>query len=44
MAFLEQNNILFDYQYGFRRLYLTTLAVIEFFDNIQSGSSIKGTM
>ena len=34
IAFLEQYNILFDYQYGFRRLYSTTLALIDFSDNI----------
>ena len=34
IAFLEQYNIRFDYQYGFRRLYSTTLALIEFSDII----------
>ena len=36
VRFLEANKILFEYQYGFRKLYPTTLALIEFTD-----SSIK---
>ena len=31
---LEVNKILFEYQYGFRKLYSTTLALIEFTDSI----------
>ena len=34
VKFLEDNKILFDYQYGFRKLYSTTLAFIEFTDSI----------
>ena len=34
VKFLEVNRILFEYQYGFRKLYSTTLALIEFTDNI----------
>ena len=33
--FLEINHILFDYQFGFRKLHSTTLALIEFTDNIR---------
>ena len=33
--FLEINHILFDYQFGFRKLHSTTLALIEFPDNIR---------
>ena len=32
--FLEINNVIFDYQYGFRKLHSTTLALLEFSDNI----------
>ena len=32
--FLELNKILFKYQYGFRKLYSTTLALVEFTDTI----------
>ena len=31
---IERNQILFNYQYGFRKLHSTTLALIEFTDNI----------
>ena len=34
VKFLEVNRILFECQYGFRKLYSTTLALIEFTDNI----------
>ena len=34
LAFLYNNEILYDYQYGFRKIYSTTLAMIEFSDNI----------
>ena len=34
VRFLTDNKILFDYQYGFRKLYSTTLALMEFTDNI----------
>ena len=34
VTFLETHKIMFDYQYGFRKLYSTTLALIEFTDNI----------
>ena len=34
VEFLEANKILFEYQYGFRKLYTTTLALIEFTDII----------
>ena len=34
VKFLEINKILFKYQYGFRKLYSTTLALIEFRDKI----------
>ena len=34
VKFLEVNRILFEYQYGFRKLNSTTLALIEFTDNI----------
>ena len=34
VKFLEVNKILFKYQYGFRKLYSTTLALIEFADSI----------
>ena len=34
VKFLEINKILFKYQYGFRKLYSTTLALIEFTDRI----------
>ena len=35
VRFLEINHILFDYQFGFRKLHSTTLALIEFTDNIR---------
>ena len=35
VRFLEINHILFDYQFGFRKLHCTTLALIEFTDNIR---------
>ena len=31
---LELNKILFEYQYGFRKLYSTTLTLVEFTDTI----------
>ena len=34
--FLEVNEILFDFQFGFRRLHSTTLALIEFTDNMRN--------
>ena len=34
VKFLEFNKILFKYQYGFRKLYSTTLALVEFTDTI----------
>ena len=34
VKFLEINKILFKYQYGFRKLYSTTLALIKFTDKI----------
>ena len=34
VKFLDPNRILFEYQYGFRKLYSTTLALIEFTDSI----------
>ena len=34
VKFLEVNKILFEYQYGFRKLYSTTLALTEFTDSI----------
>ena len=34
VKFLELNKILFKYQYGFRKLYSTTLALVEFTDTI----------
>ena len=34
VKFIEVNKILFEYQYGFRKLYSTTLALIEFTDSI----------
>ena len=34
VKFLEINKILFKYQYGFRKLYSTTLALLEFTDKI----------
>ena len=34
--FLECNNVLFKYQFGFRKLYSTTLALIEFTDKVRS--------
>ena len=34
VQFLERNQILFNYQYGFRKLHSTTLALIEFTDTI----------
>ena len=36
VKFLELNKILFDFQFGFRRLHSTTLALIEFTDNIRN--------
>ena len=35
VRFLEINHILFDYQFGFRKLHSTTLGLIEFTDNIR---------
>ena len=35
VRFLEINHILFDYQFGFRNLHSTTLALIEFTNNIR---------
>ena len=35
VRFLEINHILFDYQFGLRKLHSTTLALIEFTDNIR---------
>ena len=34
VKFIEANKILFEYQYGFRKLYSTTLALIEFTDSV----------
>ena len=34
VTFLEKHKIMFEYQYGFRKLYSTSLALIEFTDNI----------
>ena len=34
VTFLEINKILFEYHYGFRKLYSTTLALVEFTDNL----------
>ena len=34
--FLQCNNVLFKYQFGFRKLYSTTLALIEFTDKVRS--------
>ena len=34
VKFLEANKIIFEYQYGFRKLYSTILALIEFTDSI----------
>ena len=34
VKFIEINKILFKYQYGFRKLYSTTLALLEFTDKI----------
>ena len=36
VKFLEVNKILFDFQFGFRRLHSTTLALIEITDNIRN--------
>ena len=36
VRFLEINHISFDYQFGFRKLHSTTLALIEFTDNIRN--------
>jgi len=33
-TYLEQNNILYDYQFGFRKNYSTSQAVMEVMDNI----------
>ena len=35
VSFLEKNNILFQYQLGFRRMHSTTLALIEITDNLR---------
>ena len=35
VRFLEINHILFDYQFGFRKLHSTTLVLIEFTDSIR---------
>ena len=35
MKFLNANNILFKFQYGFRKLHSTTLALIEFTDSVR---------
>ena len=35
MKFLNANNILFNFQYGFRKLHSTTLALIEFTDSVR---------
>ena len=35
MKFLNANNILFKFQYGFRNLHSTTLALIEFMDSVR---------
>ena len=34
VSFIERNKILYNYQFGFRKLYSTTMALIEFPDNI----------
>ena len=34
--FLQCNNVLFKYQFGFRKLYSTTLALVEFTDKVRS--------
>ena len=34
VSFNEHNKILYNYQFGFRKLYSTTMALIEFSDNI----------
>ena len=34
MSFIERNKIVYNYQFGFRKLYSTTMALIEFSDNI----------
>ena len=34
VSFIERNKILYNYQFGFRKLYSTTMALIEFSDNI----------
>ena len=36
MNFLQCNNVLFKYQFGFRKQYSTTLALIEFTDKVRS--------
>ena len=35
MKFLNANNTLFNFQYGFRKLHSTTLALIEFTDSVR---------
>jgi len=43
--FLEMNNILYEYQFGFRKNYSTSQAVTEVLDNIyQSCDNCKTTM
>ena len=45
-AHLEQNNLLFDYQFGFRKKRSTTLAILEFVnrttDSIDDGGTSMG--
>ena len=33
MSYIQRNKILYNYQFGFRKLYFTTIALIEFSDN-----------
>ena len=35
VSFLESNHIFYDYQFGFRKLHSTTLALIEIYDSIR---------
>ena len=45
LMFLEMNNILYEYQFGFRKNYSTSQAVTEVLDNIyQSCDNCKTTM
>jgi len=45
LMFLEMNNILHEYQFGFRKNYSTSQAVIEVLDNIyQSCDNSETTM